>query len=124
MKKLIFVGWMLILFPLVSNAQLGAIKDRLVDKTKKAAEKAAKDKKKCKAMALRGEREYAERYEEKRKQSKARSASFPLLQVAPRRPAHRRAAAPTLTGRSVGPGAAASRPSGARLGDHHPECGC
>ena len=38
----------------------------------------AKDKKKCKAMALRGEREYAERYEEKRKQSKARSASFPL----------------------------------------------
>jgi len=35
---------MLTLFPLVSNAQLGAIKDRLVDKTKKAAEKAAKDK--------------------------------------------------------------------------------
>ena len=44
MKNLIIAGWLLIFFPLVTNAQLGAIKDRLVDKTKKAAGKAAKEK--------------------------------------------------------------------------------
>ncbi len=44
MKKLIFVGVLLAIFPLMAKAQLGAIKDRLVDKTKKAAGKAAKDK--------------------------------------------------------------------------------
>lgn len=44
MKKVIFVGVLLAMLPLVSEAQLGAIKDRLVEKTKKAATKAAKDK--------------------------------------------------------------------------------
>lgn len=44
MKKIIFVGVLLAMLPFVSEAQLGAIKDRLVEKTKKAATKAAKDK--------------------------------------------------------------------------------
>ena len=44
MKKVIFVAVLFAMFPRISEAQLGAIKDRLVEKTKKAAEKAAKDK--------------------------------------------------------------------------------
>ncbi len=43
MKKLIFIITIMTLLPLVSTAQLGAMKDRLIEKTKKAAKNAAKD---------------------------------------------------------------------------------
>ncbi|MEY4929981.1 MAG: hypothetical protein RI909_705 [Bacteroidota bacterium] len=43
MKKVIFVGVFMVLFPLMSSAQLGGLKDRLVEKTKQAAKSAAKE---------------------------------------------------------------------------------
>ena len=43
MKKVIFFGALVMMFPLMSEAQLGGIKDRLLEKTKLAAQKAAKD---------------------------------------------------------------------------------
>lgn len=43
MKKIIFVG-LLAMLPLVSEAQLGGLGERLLEKTKKSATKAAKDK--------------------------------------------------------------------------------
>ena len=43
MKKVIFVGVLLALLPLIGEAQLGGLKDRLLEKTKQSAQKAAKD---------------------------------------------------------------------------------
>lgn len=43
MKKVIFVGVFMAMLPLMSEAQLGGLKDRLVEKTKQAAKSAAKD---------------------------------------------------------------------------------
>ncbi len=43
MKKLIFVGVLLAVFPMISEAQLGGMKDRLIQKTREAAKNAAKD---------------------------------------------------------------------------------
>lgn len=44
MKKVIFAGVLLMLLPRITEAQLSGLKDRLVEKTKQAAQKAAKDK--------------------------------------------------------------------------------
>lgn len=44
MKKVIFVGVLLAMLPLVSEAQLGGLGGRLLEKTKQSATKAAKDK--------------------------------------------------------------------------------
>ncbi len=53
MKKIILVGSLLIITSLICEAQLGGLKDRLVEKTKQAAQKAAKDKTVGKADAER-----------------------------------------------------------------------
>jgi CHAT domain-containing protein/Tfp pilus assembly protein PilF len=53
MRKIILVGSLLTITSLICEAQLGGLKDRLVEKTKQAAQKAAKDKTVGKADAER-----------------------------------------------------------------------